>query len=281
MLATDLTGQDFTAVLIGDVSGNWTSAAAPAPPMIQSGTVAVGLVHNATNVADPNTAWLLVAAIQPAIYGVDLTLAFDSSLVLEQVRSGSLGQNHALAFHSPTPGSARISASSAVPVTGEGVLLELQFSGPPVDLAVTSIRVDESQVATVTDPGLDIFDSDHDGVINILETEVYHSDPTVADSDLDGQTDGQEVIAGTSPTDPGSFFSIQSLIAGAEGQIKIAWHSVPGRNYCLQSSETLEESGWTDVLPAITADEVITSVTVTPPAATTQLFYRVVVLSSY
>jgi hypothetical protein len=239
--------------------------------------VAVAMVHDATNVEDRNTAWLLVKTLQPAIHGLDLTVSFDPATTLNQVRSGSLGRNHSLAMHSPAPGTARIAAASAVAVSGEGVLLELQFSQPPVGLELTSIRVDESRVATVPDPALNIFDTDHDGVINVVETEIRHTDPSVADTDHDGQSDGQEVTAGTSPTDANSCFAIKSAVLAPGGQLQLTWTSVPGRIYQLQSTADLQHPAWVDEQPPITANESITSKIVTRPPAARQQFYRVTV----
>ena len=45
-------------------------------------------------------------------------------------------------------------------------------------------------------------DRDSDGLFNADETDVYGTNPDVADSDGDGPDDGQEVFDGTNPLDP-------------------------------------------------------------------------------
>jgi len=277
LLNTNLTGQDFTAVLLGDVSGNWSPDGMPGQMIVQSGAAAYALIHDAINTPDRNTAWLLVKTTQPAIYGLDLAVSYDPTLTLNEVRAGSLGANHTVAFHSPAAGSARIAAASALPVTGEGVMLELCFSGPPANVTVTSVQFDEARVSAVADPALDVFDQDHDGLINTLETEVYHTNPAVADSDGDGQNDGQEVIAGNSPSDATSVFAVKSVEDLAGDGVKLSWSSVPGKTYRVEVSETMAASQWVVTGPAITAVADLTSTTVAKSPSSTRAFYRIAV----
>jgi hypothetical protein len=56
-------------------------------------------------------------------------------------------------------------------------------------------------------------DTDGDGLDDREEIFVYGTDPLVADSDGDGAWDGTEVLAGTSPVDPGSSPNIWMLAA--------------------------------------------------------------------
>jgi hypothetical protein len=277
LLNANLTGQDFTAVLLGDVSGNWSPDGMSGPMGVQSGAAACALIHDAINISDPDTAWLLVKTTQPAIYGLDLSVSFDPALTLLEVHTGSLGVNHAVAFHSPAAGSARIAAASALPVSGEGVMLELRFSAPPANLTMTSVQFDETRVAAVADPTLEVFDPDHDGLISTLETAVYHSNPAVADSDGDGRNDGQEVIAGTSPIDATSVFAVKSVEDQAGDGVKLSWSSVPGRIYRVEVSETMANSQWVVTGPAITAVAELTSTTVAKPPSSQRAFYRVTV----
>jgi hypothetical protein len=277
LLNANLTDQDFTAVLLGDVSGNWSPDGMSGQMVVQSGTAACALIHDAINISDPNTAWLLVKTTQPAIYGLDLTVSYDPTLTLLEVRTGSLGANHTVAFHSPAAGSARIAAACALPVTGEGVMLELRFSGPPASLTMTSVQFDEARVSAVADPALDVFDTDHDGLINTLETDIYHTNPAVADSDGDGRSDGEEVIAGTSPADAASVFTLKTVENLPDDAVKLTWSSVPGRTYQVEVSETMANSQWVVTGPAITAVADLTSTTVAKPPSSQRAFYRVTV----
>ncbi|MCX6873147.1 MAG: S8 family serine peptidase [Verrucomicrobia bacterium] len=277
LLNANLTGQDFTAVLLGDVSGNWSPSAAPASPVLQSGAAAYALIHDGINTPNRNTAWLLVKSTQPAIYGLDLSVSYDPALTLTKVRAGALGSNHTVAFHSPVAGSARIAGASALPVSGEGVMLELGFSGPPVGLTVTKVQFDEARVAAVEDAALEVFDQDHDGLINTVETEIHHTNPALADSDGDGQNDGQEVIAGTSPLDTGAVFALKSIENLAGELVRLSWSSVPGRTYRVEVAETLAAGQWVEACPAITAEAGLTFATVAKPPSRPRAFYRIAV----
>jgi hypothetical protein len=275
MLNVDQSGQDFSAILIGDVSGNWTSAAIPTMIASQPNTIPVSLVWDPVNLATAGKAWLLVKADEPAIHGIDLTVTFDPALTLNEVVPGPLGQNHAVVLNATNPGVARIAAASAVPVNGEGVLLELCFDRRPVALNLASIRIDESQFKAVVDQGLAVFDRDQDGLINILETGVYQTDPDLADSDGDGRSDGEEVVAGSSPSNAASFFAVKQLGFDPDGRIRLVWQAVPGRVYQVQGNGTLAPEGWQDILPPVEGDDALLSVFIEPLPQQRRGFYRV------
>lgn len=76
-------------------------------------------------------------------------------------------------------------------------------------------------------------DPDADGLVN---SEEYHSEtnPHLADTDGDGQSDGVEVLAGTDPTDDKSLFKVAyvSLLGeGCERWVRIGWRTILGKKY--------------------------------------------------
>ncbi|VGO15835.1 hypothetical protein PDESU_04422 [Pontiella desulfatans] len=120
-------------------------------------------------------------------------------------------------------------------------------------------------------------DDDNDGMTDEFETQ-YGLDPFADDADDhgdgDGQTNWEEYIAGTDPTNGASCFCILSL--SEDGTI-ISWSSVSGRRYSVQTTTNLLSAGYADVaggidLPATPEENAFTNA---PPASDEPLFYRV------
>ena len=84
---------------------------------------------------------------------------------------------------------------------------------------------------------LEANDPDRDGLLNAEEASLG-TDPDKADSDGDGQDDGLEVRAGTSPLSGSSFFAITHFtLAGNE--VSLTWPSLPGNLYNIETSTDL------------------------------------------
>ncbi len=127
-LSSDQTAQDFTAVLLGDVSGNWSPAAAfsrrdgtrvPAVIRVQgSGTDALGSA----------TATVVLEPVSAPITSLELTLQYDPQAVtaLGVVR-GSAAGGWMVASNLEQPGEALVALAGARPLAGGGAVLELQF----------------------------------------------------------------------------------------------------------------------------------------------------------
>ena len=96
-----------------------------------------------------------------------------------------------------------------------------------------------------------------------------------ADRDNDGLSDGQELLAGTCPTDGQSVFKITSTTRTALGGCAVQWNSASNRFYTLQrGTNLLNIAGFTNLLLDITATPPVNTCTDLPSAGGV-FFYRV------
>ena len=93
-----------------------------------------------------------------------------------------------------------------------------------------------------------------------------------ADDDGDGQTNRAEAGASTNPHQPQDVFKISRLVRTAI-QVEVAWLSVAGKRYQVESSPTLDGGSWTALgSPAAGTDAELTA---TFPTTASQQYFRV------
>lgn len=89
-------------------------------------------------------------------------------------------------------------------------------------------------------------DYDDDGVLDVDEYR-NGTDPTKEDTDGDGLTDAQELLAGTSGVDGSDAFAINDYDASVSNRtFSIHWHSVTGRRYRVYAAGQVQ-AGWSNV----------------------------------
>lgn len=145
-LAASATGQDFLAILIGDVTGNWvqnSGAAAALKAEAKALTAGVRLGR-----ARPGSRSRLrvpvYAAPELTAATVDFTVTFDPAhLRLRRIRRGPQMSGALIAHHSGTPGSVRIAMASATPLPPAAGILVLEFEGN----ATAPLRISGSALA--------------------------------------------------------------------------------------------------------------------------------------
>jgi hypothetical protein len=132
-LNSNQAGQDFTAVLLGDISGSWSAppalAAAATPTVGPAVTLTV-----LTKPADPagqTAVELAVDAGAVPLYSLDLALAYAcqpgpcTPAAVTAVQPGPLADGLAHAANLEEAGLVRIALAGAQPITGRGVLLTI------------------------------------------------------------------------------------------------------------------------------------------------------------
>ena len=156
-LGADQTDQDFTAVLLGDVSGSWSVARA-AGAGIRAHSAADGVTATLSlpeAVGRPGhelTVSLTLDLPQGEALGVGVTIAFDPTVISPiHVIAGSLAKTWSVAANLTLAGEVRVAMAGATPVTTGGELLQLVFavvgpSGSETDLALTHGQLNEGAI---------------------------------------------------------------------------------------------------------------------------------------
>ncbi|MBM4018544.1 MAG: hypothetical protein FJ288_09495, partial [Planctomycetes bacterium] len=130
LLVADQTGQNFTAILIGDVSGNWTHPGGGQGGVIPLNSPSAALLlptvesHNAEQVVLP----LSITFAGVEVYSADIIISYDvSALALESVAPGAVAAGCGYAFNTSQPGVIRAGFASSQPLAAGGTLMELTF----------------------------------------------------------------------------------------------------------------------------------------------------------
>jgi glycosidase len=74
---------------------------------------------------------------------------------------------------------------------------------------------------------------------------------STGDDDGDGQTNADELIAGTDPLNPSSRFQIESILSTIDG-IELKWTPVLGRTYTVEARQDLSSGTWISVATGLT-----------------------------
>jgi hypothetical protein len=128
-LNSDQTNQDFTAILLGDVSGNWNGSAAMQPPEspARSGETAPVVLEqrtdNAQRIITTTVKW---QAADRDLYGLDLIVSYDPTQVAG-AELQALASDVAFEHHISEPGILRIGIASEQPIASGTDLLAIQF----------------------------------------------------------------------------------------------------------------------------------------------------------
>ncbi|MEX1116525.1 MAG: IPT/TIG domain-containing protein [Akkermansiaceae bacterium] len=234
--AENLANQDFTAILLGDASGNWNSTEINNTNS-SGGTVV--LHEMPVDGTDEIVARVLMTSSEPMIEGLDLVLAHRPEVTLESVVPGSLLTGFFDALNTATPGRPRVVVAGSSGIRGTGVLFTLRFRGSgPTGLAISSYSANEGRYSITSSAEIAPFDTDGDGLIDADEVELFQTDPAAADSTGDGISDGLAHQLGLDPKDPQSLFRM-SMAKPAAASIRLSWPSRAGNLYQIEASANL------------------------------------------
>jgi hypothetical protein len=150
------TGQDFTAVLLGDVSGSWSAGGGQART---ANTASLALPDLYAEPGERITVTLDIALEQAEVYGADIAVSYDPAAILAvSVSVGGVAQDFQIASNLNQPGLVRAAIAGAQPITDDGHLLNLIFDvvgelGDTSPLQITAAELNEGGVAAQRQDG--------------------------------------------------------------------------------------------------------------------------------
>jgi hypothetical protein len=186
-LETDRSGQNFTAILIGDVSGNWQpggdgSTAQTAHPANEQSAKLV-LPQISAKAGATTAVPLYVELTDAELYSMDVTVSYDPNVIaLASVSPGDAAEKMLFAVNTqPATGEGRIQIglAGAEPLTQNGTLVELsleidEMSDEASAISLLRAQINEGTIETHTEDGsvtanLSLADFNEDGVIDMAD----------------------------------------------------------------------------------------------------------------
>ena len=154
-IVSDLSEQNFSAILLGDVSGNWGKVSSDNPSVQSIGSTTLTLTTG-TKVGNEYQTQLLVDNLDRPVYGCDLIIQYDPlKLRPKTINKTNLTGTFALVYNPNTPGLIHIALAGAVPVNQNGALLDLNFESLGTEGGlqpqVLSAQINEESVVVKSD----------------------------------------------------------------------------------------------------------------------------------
>jgi hypothetical protein len=142
-LKTDINGQNFIAILIGDVSGNWKGASEQSIQSIGSAEFVLGASRKNTDGTEYIPVKLNIFGGK--LYGADTVVNYDKNQATAlSVEKSEVAGNFTVVYNLSNPGQIKISMAGAEPITIGGELLRIKFE--PIGSTTVTRAVSISKV---------------------------------------------------------------------------------------------------------------------------------------
>jgi len=235
-LNANQSGQDFTAILIGDVSGNWVASGSPvaqgftpkATAKTAAATPATVAVRKQTLPHSGKTRlWLLVKTAGNPVVSVDLSLSYPlATNIFANVRTGGGLVGYALSANTNQGGLLRAAIAGATPMSGISGVLVADVDAPAADIQLANLKLNEGSVPYVLSADGAVFDQDSDG---------------------DKVPDWIELLAGTDPGLQASLLRIKQVRLDAQHRAVVDTDTIVGKRYQLWQRDSLRTGTWQKV----------------------------------
>jgi hypothetical protein len=152
-LSADASSQDFRAILLGDVSGNWAAN----DQLTAQGESASELSLATARVSPGGTVTIPLSVSSDGLLSADLTIDYDPEVITEvAVSLSSQTAGFFIATNDSVPGRLQVSMASSTAVPGEATLLELslQVTATPGQQTVIHIskgEINEQSIMLISD----------------------------------------------------------------------------------------------------------------------------------
>ena len=152
-LASNQSGQDFDAILLGDPSGNWSAGGGAASLEGGSGDVTVTLPEVTILPNQEVTLPVTVEFTDAEFTSLDLQITYDPALIsLTGIDKGAIAADWMLSTNTGEPGSLRVAMAGSEPLASSGEILQIHVkaigdSGDISSLTITTGALDEGLVS--------------------------------------------------------------------------------------------------------------------------------------
>jgi subtilisin family serine protease len=144
-LSSNQVNQDFTAALLGDVSGDWSAAGGSGSPATQQATIS--LPDATVRSGDQITLLVALDLDQAQVYSLDLRINYDPSVMsMLAVDNGNMVSDWMQAKNLTVPGELRVSIAGSRPVTLSGELLRITVQAAGANGSSTSLTVGQGSL---------------------------------------------------------------------------------------------------------------------------------------
>ena len=174
-----LSGQNFTGILIGDVSGNWGGGSGIRNAPAVSLRVGEAIMSGGGTVEIP----VSVNAGTDSVDAVDLSITYDPTVVsVLGVTKSPPAYDFLMAVKNNTPGRVNISMAGAQPITGLADLAYIRFEGIGSPGSETLLMIDEAAVDEQTVTAIE------NGRLAIIGSSM------VGDFNIDGEVEFEDLM---------------------------------------------------------------------------------------
>jgi hypothetical protein len=237
-LTENITGQNTNAYLLGDVSGNWSRSTQQNGKPVKMGIYSLSDPQN-----NKTLSRVLLQTGEELLNGAELILNYDPALNVTSIKC----PESAYVLNTETPGELKIALASASGISGNQVLIEIEFNeaveGPAV--SVSQVLLQEGGLIVSDAHEVAAFDRDGDGLLDRDEQNYFKTNPDEADSDGDGWNDGDEVTLNYKPTGADSVPVFETTLSttynldGSFESYQVSFATRSGRTYHIEESSDL------------------------------------------